>query len=68
MTLILLFVRRRWNSLTEYLVLHPKCDTGQGFSCAFCGSRSIRSVGLRSATDGRRLHICNHCGSGLYET
>lgn len=63
-----LFVRRRWRTLSEYLSLYPNCRTGQGFSCAFCGSKSIRAVGVRGPTDGNKLHTCNHCGSGLYET
>ncbi len=65
---LLIFVRHKWRTLDEYLALYPNCRTGQGFSCAFCGSRSIRAVGVNGPTDGNKLHMCNHCGAGLYET
>ncbi len=36
--------------------------------CSECGSTSFRNFGLNSATDRRRIHICNQCSHVAYRT
>jgi len=63
-----LFVRTKLQSLEEYLAQYPNSRSEQGLSCAFCGSSSIRAIGVRDPTDRHMMHVCNHCGAALYET
>lgn len=66
--IVLLVIRRKARTLNEYLNLYPNTKTARGLSCAFCGSTSIRAVGIRGPMDANKLHSCNHCGAQLYET
>jgi hypothetical protein len=49
----------------EYTKNYPSCKTAHGYSCCNCGSRSIRNWGVDSATDTKRVFICNHCNAHL---
>jgi len=51
---------------SEYARIYPKNKTNYGYSCHWCGSRSIRNWGLNSPDDEKRVFICNHCGKKLY--
>lgn len=53
-------------TLQQYLNNHPTAKTKSGIACAFCGSKSLRNLGVTSATDSRRRVSCNSCSSALY--
>lgn len=55
-------------TLKNYLKSYPNCHTGNGIKCCNCGSRSIKNWGLSNANSFFRIHICNHCGVGLYRS
>jgi energy-coupling factor transporter transmembrane protein EcfT len=59
---------KKWPTVDEYMALHPESNQGRGISCIKCGSKSIRSWGLSGSGDGKRLHMCNSCGSSLYRS
>jgi len=53
-------------TLKEYLSKYPKAKTDNGIACGFCNSKSLRNLGVRGATDSKRLVSCNSCSSPLY--
>lgn len=53
-------------TLQQYLAEHPTAKTKTGIACAFCGSKSLRNLGVTKATDSRRRVSCNSCSTALY--
>lgn len=66
---VLLFVTRQKRvSLKQYLAQYPHCRTNRGIACAHCNSGSIRMWRNSGLLSNRDQHLCNHCGSYLYDS
>ncbi|MDP2243556.1 hypothetical protein [Pseudomonas sp.] len=65
-------IHRGWLRLPvvdKYNQRNPLSRSGRnGSACCYCGSRSIRQLGLEARNDQRRVHACNHCNANLYRT
>ena len=55
-------------TLPQYLQSHPECKTDTGIKCRVCGSKSIKTWGIRNQNDQCRMFICNHCDAHLYRS
>ena len=53
-------------TLQQYIDKHPSAKTKTGIACAMCGSKSLRNLGVKRASDSRRLVSCNSCSTALY--
>ncbi|MFS8981159.1 hypothetical protein PO002_43470 [Cupriavidus necator] len=60
--------RREKRSLQQYLAQYPDARSKRGMSCAYCQSNSIRLWHQRGILFMRAKHLCNHCGSYLYDS
>jgi len=55
-------------NLQEYLEENPKCRTGRGVTCKYCGSYNIINRGMEVRHDSKRIHTCRTCSTNLYRT
>lgn len=53
---------QQMDTLAEYLIRYPFCDTPRGIQCAHCASQSIQVGGDAS----RKFFTYSHCGARLY--
>lgn len=67
-TVLAFVTRERPRTLENYLAQYPHCRTRRGISCAHCNSGSIRLWHQRGVLFNRAKHLCNHCGSYLYDS
>ncbi|CAG9165704.1 hypothetical protein LMG23994_00788 [Cupriavidus pinatubonensis] len=66
---VLLFVTRQKRvTLKQYLERFPHCRMNRGIACAYCNSSSIRLWRYGGLLSNRDQHLCNHCGSYLYDS
>ncbi|TPQ30674.1 hypothetical protein C2U69_30900 [Cupriavidus pinatubonensis] len=45
-----------------------RCRTKCGIACAYCNLSSIRLWRYDGLLSNRDQHLCNHCGSNLYDS
>ncbi|MCY1299003.1 hypothetical protein D9M68_546330 [compost metagenome] len=59
----------RFPIVDDYLERYGLNRNGRkGITCRYCGSRSIRQLGLEGWHDQRRIHQCNQCNQNLYRS
>jgi len=58
----------KWPTVEQYIARHPQSAGGRGIYCCVCGSDHIKSWGIDSPNDVRRLHSCGACNTSLYRT